>query len=342
MVLVVNDTWLGLVIKQVRLRLQLNFCQLSRNIFEMATRKSLTRIISPPVELLPVELLLEIFSLSLSGKWGPLLLGAVCRKWRDVVCNEPHFWDTINLAISRSTRVTQLGVLQQWLTCSGERPLSIVLFLAGTTHYQEVTDPFLQLLMEESHRWERIEFDLPFNCFSRSFQKLGNLPVLRSITIHHYYHHDLIYFFQAPLLRELIIHDWMDIPTRLQSILSLDLSHSLKLLPSLAQLHLHASEKDLGLFGVFLDVLETYGILPNLRVLSYTGPTDSSFTNVGLAASQRKLDLPNSTGIKRVNIRSTSVVEDLPKEIIKILTLLAVMGMKVTIESGLSFLIFQL
>ncbi|KAJ7751712.1 hypothetical protein B0H16DRAFT_1211046, partial [Mycena metata] len=51
-----------------------------------------------PILTLPVEVTTEIFvhclpeNPILSGKLAPLLLGRICRKWRDIAYGHPRLW----------------------------------------------------------------------------------------------------------------------------------------------------------------------------------------------------------------------------------------------------------
>ncbi|KAJ7024842.1 hypothetical protein C8F04DRAFT_901392, partial [Mycena alexandri] len=51
-----------------------------------------------PIPTLPVEVTTEVFfrclpeNPVLSGKLAPMLLGRICRQWRDVACSTPRLW----------------------------------------------------------------------------------------------------------------------------------------------------------------------------------------------------------------------------------------------------------
>ena len=58
-----------------------------------------------------------------------LRLGAVCRKWRQLAWTTPDLWDTLYLTIQpsmkRSLAESLPGLLHEWLSRSGIRPLTI-------------------------------------------------------------------------------------------------------------------------------------------------------------------------------------------------------------------------
>ncbi|KAJ7024839.1 hypothetical protein C8F04DRAFT_899109, partial [Mycena alexandri] len=61
-------------------------------------QRSLASIVYP-ILTLPVEVTAEIFVHCLpakatqpSGKVAPMLLGGICRQWRDIACSTPRLW----------------------------------------------------------------------------------------------------------------------------------------------------------------------------------------------------------------------------------------------------------
>lgn len=162
------------------------------------------------IAILPVDVKLEIF-LYVYHDVLPLVLGAVCKEWRDIVWNSPQLWDTIDLVLSQDHYKTQLILLKDWLERGGRCPLSITLhyigFFAMHTKYPELA--CLPLLFGQSYRWEHIDFRLPRGTIVGMMREPGYLPLLRSLffdfDLHDEWYQDnrghLRYFAEAPLLR---------------------------------------------------------------------------------------------------------------------------------------------
>jgi len=86
------------------------------------------------IDHLPNELTSKIFSLSCQPpKFGekpddyfcPLILGAVCRSWREVAWDLPKLWSYIGLVISLDSWEIQLDLVDEWLARSKKTPLCI-------------------------------------------------------------------------------------------------------------------------------------------------------------------------------------------------------------------------
>ena len=79
---------------------------------------------------------------------GVLILGAVCRKWRQLAWTTPDLWDTLCLAIKPSTKrclaESLPGLLREWLNQSGMCPLTIFFCHDGCSNIRKNT-PSLDL-----------------------------------------------------------------------------------------------------------------------------------------------------------------------------------------------------
>lgn len=78
---------------------------------------------------LPQDLCYEIFLAAcitdnFEDRVNPLVLGSVCKAWRDFICSTPHFWTTIPMRIDHYSS-QQESLLLEWLTRPGQCPLSI-------------------------------------------------------------------------------------------------------------------------------------------------------------------------------------------------------------------------
>ncbi|KAJ7509594.1 hypothetical protein B0H11DRAFT_1631428, partial [Mycena galericulata] len=82
---------------------------------------------------IPVELTSEIFLHCLprkrkrpSASVAPLLLAAICQKWRYIALNDPRLWTVLKIHIpARCFRGYNADMVQEWLLRAGNMPLSI-------------------------------------------------------------------------------------------------------------------------------------------------------------------------------------------------------------------------
>ncbi|KAF8217121.1 hypothetical protein K438DRAFT_1748230 [Mycena galopus ATCC 62051] len=104
---------------------------------EKITIQDSLRLIIYPILAIPVELTSEIFLYCLpavdaqpSTKLAPLLLGQICRMWRDIAYTNPRLWAA--LKISSWGRDGFQRLMQDWLRRVGSLPLSFDLTLPYT------------------------------------------------------------------------------------------------------------------------------------------------------------------------------------------------------------------
>ncbi|KAJ7639611.1 hypothetical protein DFH06DRAFT_966108, partial [Mycena polygramma] len=99
--------------------------------------KSLDLIVYP-ILTLPVELTSEIFLHCLPAEpvqrslWvAPMLLGRICRRWREIAYDDPRLWAALGIILSGSRRRDpQLkDILQDWVLRAGSVPLTLSLYL---------------------------------------------------------------------------------------------------------------------------------------------------------------------------------------------------------------------
>ncbi|KAJ6552209.1 hypothetical protein DFH09DRAFT_925366, partial [Mycena vulgaris] len=145
---------------------------------------------------LPNEIIAEIFGHFLPtypecpppvGLFSPSVLGCVCWKWRKITLSTPSFWSAIELRISDGRVLrSQMGLLETWLSRSGNSSLSIALTYEPTATADEDTKnlsiaPFIRLIMCHSHRWDNVELMVPFDDL-HLLHGAGNIPLLRDLT----------------------------------------------------------------------------------------------------------------------------------------------------------------
>lgn len=149
-----------------------------------------------PVLTLPNEIVSEIFikalpeepyrsppddaSPSPSGPSCPLLLGQVCRRWRQIALSTPSLWTALDLSLDDklTNHKNQLCLLQTWLERSRACPLTISIYWDGSSPVG--THEFIEVLVPHSQRWEHMDFIIPF----RDLLLIkGDMPLLRELAI---------------------------------------------------------------------------------------------------------------------------------------------------------------
>ncbi|KAH9484761.1 hypothetical protein JR316_0001662 [Psilocybe cubensis] len=128
-------------------------------------------IVASPISALAVELLSEILAMA-SGyeegyseasegnrnhRWSPLvILGEVCKNWRDVILGTPKLWTTLIVNPSMDFKFTNL--IQKRIFRSGGLPISLVVRHrrgSGGVTLEDI-QPLLDLIRTCSARWNRV------------------------------------------------------------------------------------------------------------------------------------------------------------------------------------------
>ncbi|CAA7270874.1 unnamed protein product [Cyclocybe aegerita] len=108
-----------------------------------------------------------------------LLLGAICKRWRQITWETPSLWSTIH--VNLDTCQPHVELLSQWLRRSGQLPLSIrISSNADCIRFSMVEPPF-SVLNQYSSRWSNLNISLPFAFLpflSRSGTSSSNLKTL--------------------------------------------------------------------------------------------------------------------------------------------------------------------
>ncbi|KAJ7867346.1 hypothetical protein B0H14DRAFT_2504093 [Mycena olivaceomarginata] len=111
-----------------------------------------------------------------------MLLGQVCRQWREISISSPRIWQSLQLELTPKIHPQQVRLLRSWLRRSGTLPLSI-----SITHKAIETVPAVSCASEiieevilHCSRWQYMEIEIPFDDL-KSIQ--GAMPCLRHLTI---------------------------------------------------------------------------------------------------------------------------------------------------------------
>ncbi|KAJ6629864.1 hypothetical protein B0H10DRAFT_1211737 [Mycena sp. CBHHK59/15] len=144
-----------------------------------------------PVLTLPNEITSEIFLNFLppypdrppsTGLLSPILLGQVCRQWREVAFSTPSLWRAMQLELGDDKYYNQskLHLLKEWLDRSRDCPLSISLIYSPSTGLRPSLPAFIQTILLHRSRWEYVQLKLTFDDL-RQIQ--GEMPFLRHLTV---------------------------------------------------------------------------------------------------------------------------------------------------------------
>jgi len=163
-------------------------------------------LLAPIRQLLP-EILQEIFyhclptahNSLMSDKEAPLLLGRVCRRWRQIVYSTPKLWASIHIIGSPSTHpshaldVARREAISSWLSRSGGLPLSISM-IVGERHTMKwysrdasngQAQLYLDLIISHARRWKYVYLSDFYFYWGDILDRLhgSHLPMLKSLHI---------------------------------------------------------------------------------------------------------------------------------------------------------------
>jgi len=149
---------------------------------------------SPIIQLLPAEVVSDIFEFCLPDFYTfdakceiqpvsvtPFLLGAICRRWREIAWTTPSLWSRLHLHFSGQNFRSLTDLAEQWLLRSGELPLSIrvscepksssktALFVAA----KEQLIALIKVFNLYSVRWINLDIRIPTSFFE--YFALGGL-----------------------------------------------------------------------------------------------------------------------------------------------------------------------
>ncbi|KAK0227570.1 hypothetical protein IW262DRAFT_543721 [Armillaria fumosa] len=137
----------------------------------------------PPIDRLPTELLLTIFSNLFPAIWRnatPIRLSLVCSRWRTIVLSSPEFWSSIFIG-----RWCDTEIVGAYLENSGRRALDIAMHVPDEdTFMNECFQEPIELCVEHAARWRTLDVTIPFYGFLwMTRQGRLDLPMLESLNI---------------------------------------------------------------------------------------------------------------------------------------------------------------
>lgn len=144
----------------------------------------------PPIHNIPVEILQIIFHYCLPSDHNaimsvhevPLLLGHVCRAWRQLSHSTPQLWSTIHINHPTFTAPFEwyCQAVEAWLHRSSGLPLSVS--LADTCGGPTLLRMLIQTLFKFSPRWKHLALNFK-SYYSFGGVKAVNAPILTAAII---------------------------------------------------------------------------------------------------------------------------------------------------------------
>ncbi|KAK0232311.1 hypothetical protein EDD85DRAFT_970737 [Armillaria nabsnona] len=158
---------------------------------ELKNRES----ICAPIRRLPRDTLIEKFHSICDSWWqgegedddfdsldmtGPLwVLGRVCGLWRDTLHTSPASWARYVSVKSVSSKHDR-EILQTYLKCTGEHPLSLVAICEGANLTEE--GEIMSLLVKSCYRWKNVRIRTAMH-HTHHLKSILHLPILQTIDI---------------------------------------------------------------------------------------------------------------------------------------------------------------
>lgn len=138
------------------------------------------RALLAPMRHLPVEIIQHIFVLCLPTKRNaamheseaPLLLGRICRSWRNVSLNTAELWSRIHIVTHHVYDIWTHKVVLTWLGRSGDVPLKISMYVPPKSSGQDCIDA----MVPYSTRWK--SFDLQMSQEDMAYSDLRDTSLL--------------------------------------------------------------------------------------------------------------------------------------------------------------------
>jgi hypothetical protein len=179
---------------------------LSRQRDELSKFVENHRALLSGVRRLPPELLQQIFwyclptdrNAVMSSDEGPILLGRICKLWRDISLSTPQLWTSLHVSIpdpfflvehGREKLLQRERAVNAWLELSGSCPLSISFSSeCGMTDHEGEEACFaasylLRTIKNFSKRWKNMDFQVPLIIYEDCLSTLaeGDVPLLEGI-----------------------------------------------------------------------------------------------------------------------------------------------------------------
>lgn len=157
-------------------------------------RARINDMYSPVIRHLPPEITAEIFQACIpvfdmedinSSTSIPLQLGSVCSSWRRIAWTAPTLWSSLTLQLNTSNIATQIILLEEWLSRTGDLPLSLRLCSEEEIHWSSSPTPgtAIEVIRKYASRWKDLDLRLPTSCYKFLPTSESCLPLLQSLNL---------------------------------------------------------------------------------------------------------------------------------------------------------------
>ena len=160
-----------------------------------ALKRKINQLYSPIVRHLPPDVTSTIFEFCLPDFTDrqlspytkedisiPLSLGAICSYWRDIAWSTPSLWSSLVVCVTskRDSHIVT-GIAQEWLTRSGQLPLSINIF-ANTCN--TTLTALADIINQHSTRWFNLDLFILPHCYQHFHATDNHAPILKYLRFH--------------------------------------------------------------------------------------------------------------------------------------------------------------
>jgi len=152
---------------------------------------------SPFLRLLPAEIISAVFEFC-TPSWTlyndtsncthepfPLKLGSICTRLRRIAWRTPTLWASLSLFITPKNCASQISLLDEWISRSGDLPLLINLSSEDEQSWSEPDAPTaaVEVIKKYSSRWRWLHLQLPTSCYASLPGPEICLPLLTALHI---------------------------------------------------------------------------------------------------------------------------------------------------------------
>ncbi|KAJ3512904.1 hypothetical protein NLJ89_g3255 [Agrocybe chaxingu] len=169
-----------------------------------ATHDRLTRGI-------PLEITTEIFNFFVSGEnpvellgedvgdgYSPLVLAAVCSKWRRIAFSTTRLWNNLFVYLNKFEDAepfkNRTQLLIDWLERTGDLPLFLRIFFDETnsnaTHHMKNLGQVIGIINRYSARWGELQLQIPYTLIPLLRGDGNGAPMLKCLDIGYPWHDD--------------------------------------------------------------------------------------------------------------------------------------------------------
>lgn len=171
----------------VALRAALDRCVQEHNSVAGDIRMHEKTLALSPLRRMPPELLSLIFMATMLHSYDPAPweISQVCRRWRNVVLNQPTFWTSINLCVHRDRgRVPVKYRLEVQLQRSALLPLEVFLMCRSCEAWDDEELDIVQVLASHSARWRTLQTRGHWSMHTALAPVIrGRIPILKKLYI---------------------------------------------------------------------------------------------------------------------------------------------------------------